>query len=334
MTPDLIDKAMEEKQNKTPRDYLGPSGWKSCDRAMWFGYRGISGAILHNAKTLRIFNIGHALEECMVEWLEKAGAEVFFREATIKTKWGTTFGHIDGIAKYNGKFYLLEMKTSNEARFKDMVKNGIPDYYYAQIQIYMHNSGQLSEHGNVLDECLYFIVNKNTSDIDVRVIPADKAHGEIQTERMHDIIESDALPAASKSYKCNMCDHKAVCEGDKPAAISCKTCANVTAKEGRFECSLGHSLKTCGDHVYHPQLMELMGYVIEDVDGVNLCVDYGKFAMAPQGFHKEGKPTFTSAEFIEALKHNFLEDPWGMMMKEEFCGRVEFDDGSASKLPF
>lgn len=334
ITSDLIDTAMEEQQNQTPRDYLGPSGWKDCDRAMWFGYRGISGAILHKAQTLRIFNIGHMLEEGMVKWLEAAGIEIFMREATIKTKWGTTFGHIDGIAKYQGKFYLLEMKTAKASKFKEMVKNGIPDYYYAQIQIYMHNSGQLSDHGNVLSETLYVITNKDTAELDIKIIPADPVYGELQTDRMHDIIVSDALPAANKSYKCSFCDHKAVCEGDKPAAISCKTCANASAIEGRFECSLGHELETCGDHVYHPQLMELMGYVVEDVDGVNLCVDYGKFAMAPQGFHKEGKPTFTSAEFIDALKHNFLEDEFGMMMKEEFCGRVTFDDGTKQGVPF
>lgn len=326
MTTESVNVALEQNQNQKARSYLGPSAWKSCDRAMWFNLRGVSGVILHDANTLRTFEVGHLLEDAMCEWLEKAGATVMMREAEIKNRWGGVFGHIDGIVFYNDEFYLLEMKTAKEQRFKEMVKKGIPDYYYSQIQIYMANSTQLSESGRKLEKCLYFIFNKNTSEIDINVIPADPAYGEIQTERMHDIIASDALPPAEESYKCNMCDHSQVCKGDTPAEISCMTCAAVSAKDGGFECSLGHDLKLCDQHVFHPQLMELMGYQIESVDSSNLAIDYGKFVMAPENYHKEGKPTFTSTEFIGALSSGFLDDEFGMCIKAEFAGRVSFND--------
>lgn len=329
MTPDQINKAMVDAQERRQRTYLGPSSWKSCDAAMWFNFRRVSGVIEHKAETLRTFQIGHALEECMVEWLEIAGITVGAREAQLKNQWGGVLGHIDGIAVIDGEFYLLEMKTANAKRFKEMAKKGIPDYYYAQIQIYMHNSSQLSEHGRKLEKCLYVITNKDTSELNVFVVEADPSYGEIQTERLYNIIASDALPQKEETYKCNFCDHAAVCKGDVPAAIGCRTCANVSVKEGEFVCSLGHDLEVCSQHVYHPHLMGLMGYEVQSVDSDNLAIDYGKFCMAPDDYVVEGKPTFTSTEFIDALKSGLVDDELGMMIKAEFAARLLPDSEEA-----
>ncbi len=334
MNPDIINKAMVANQERRQRTYLGPSAWKSCDAAMWFAFRRVSGVIEHKAETLRTFQIGHALEECMVEWLETAGVTVGAREAQLKNQWGGVLGHIDGIAVIDGEFYLLEMKTANSKRFKDMVKKGIPDYYYAQIQIYMYNSNQLSEHGRKLEKCLYVITNKDTSELNVFIVDADDNYGEMETERLHNIIASDAMPAKEETYKCNFCDHSAVCKGDVPAAIDCRTCANVSIKDGQFVCSLNKPLSVCDHHVYHPHLMGLMGYEVQSVDADNLAINYGKFWMAPEKYHVYEQPTFTSREFIDALRSGFVDDELGMMIKAEFAARAIFDDSPEGEAPF
>jgi len=63
-------------------------------------------------------------------------------------------GHKDGTIFHNGKFKLFELKTSNQNYFNKFKKNGPPENYADQMQMYM----EIFEH----DEGILLYQNKNT----------------------------------------------------------------------------------------------------------------------------------------------------------------------------
>ena len=81
----FIDAALDvERAGQAPRDYLGASRLGvACERALQFEYagapvdpgRGFSGRIL------RVFEVGHALEDLAVRWLRMAGFELHNQKA-------------------------------------------------------------------------------------------------------------------------------------------------------------------------------------------------------------------------------------------------------------
>ena len=81
---DLIDAALvAERAAIPPRDYLGGSRLgHPCERALQFEFPGApkdEGADF-GGRTLRIFAIGHALEELAIGWLRGAGIEIYTRK--------------------------------------------------------------------------------------------------------------------------------------------------------------------------------------------------------------------------------------------------------------
>ena len=316
MHPHDIDLAMNDQQGgQRPINSISASMWSDCDRKMWLTLRRASPRYIE-PQTQRTFDIGHALEECMVKWLETAGIKVGMREAALTNTYGTSLGHIDGIAVAGGEFYLLEMKTANNQRFKNWLKTGVPDNYFAQVQLYMHHSHQLSAKGNQLTKALFVVVNKDTSEIHTEEVEYDKPYAMMQTERIENIIASDAYPAPSPSYKCRFCDHQAVCEGKVLPEIDCRTCAHVSVVDGRFKCPHGDT--PCDKHIMHPQLMEGMGFKMIEVDGSIPLVEYEHFAMAEPGVTHDRKPVFNSWQMKQALDDGVLNDPTYMAIAKAF----------------
>jgi len=285
------------------RNYLGASAWSSCDRIMWLKFRKAI-AFPISEKLQRTFDIGHALEPIMIKHLTNHGLDVGLCEAEVVGKWGQVLGHVDGVVKIgDGSLMLLEMKTANDSRFKDMMKNGLPDYYYAQIQIYMHHSDQIVSSVPKLTSCHYMILNKNTSELFETAINYDPEYAERETERMHDVISSEAMPAGNKSYKCNFCDARYFCSrmDSEPLIlpeVTCGTCAQVSIVDGQMECPNGAG-KPCGDHIIHPQILEQLGYEYISANQSTRMIEFQDFVLAPEGIKHASKPTFTSVEWLQ-----------------------------------
>lgn len=316
MHADELNRAIKSTQD---RDRLPTSitasRWSKCGRRMWLTLRGAV-KTNHPAERLRTFRIGHALEDAMCEWLEQAGYKVAKRESELVNKWGVVLARIDGILAKDGAFYLLEMKTANSRRYKDMLKNGIPDYYFAQVQLEMHHSAQLSAHGNQLTKCVFVILNKDTSEIHTEVVEYDRVYADLQTERVHDIIASDAYPAPDRDWTCKMCDQRPVCEGEYLPAINCRTCAFVSVEEGVFTCPFGDS--PCEKHIFHPQIMEDIGYPIVNVDNANMAVEYERFVMAAPGYKHDAKPTFNSWSLQTLVDSGLQDDEQYLAIAKDF----------------
>lgn len=314
-----INEAIEHNQPVVWRENLTASGWSHCDRALWYSLRNASW-IHHNAETLRTFAMGHKLEDCIVEWLKLADFAISHQQAEIKNKWGKPLGHIDGILRDGKNFYLLEIKTANDKRFKDWIKNGAPEYYKAQVQFYMHHSSQLSQRGNMLTRCRFVVLNKNTSEIHIDEVEYDAGYAALQTERYENVTESESIPPKDESFMCNMCNHKAICQGEKCAEVNCRTCANVSCENGGFTCQFGN--RTCPEHVFHPGLIEPLGFKLEGIDHKRRALIYDRFAIAPAGARFKDKATFHSEEFKECHDAGLITDDNIINMKQLFGGEI------------
>lgn len=318
-----INESAVKNQPLVFRENLTASSWSHCDRAMWLSLRNASDQ-KHKAETLRTFAIGHALEDEIVKWLQNAGYKISHQQAEIKNSHNRPLGHIDGIIFADKQYRLLEIKTSADKYFKDWIKNGAPEKYKAQAQIYMHHSDQLSQSGRKLQEVMWVVLNKNTSELFIDIQPYDQQYAALQTDRIHSVIESEALPSGEDDYRCNMCYQKKICKGEEVAQINCRTCAHVSVENGEFRCQHGYG-RICSRYVFHPQLIELLGYEFVEVDHKNEALIFDKMAIAGEGVKVKGKPTFTSEEFV-------LAHPAGLVHDEFVLGVKALCDGTIEKV--
>ena len=102
----LVDAALiAEREATPPRTYLGASRLgHACERALQFEFAGApkdEGADF-SGRTLRIFAIGHQLEDCAIRWLRAAGIDLITQKRDggqfgFSVAGGRIRGHVDGI---------------------------------------------------------------------------------------------------------------------------------------------------------------------------------------------------------------------------------------------
>ncbi|TXH80341.1 MAG: hypothetical protein E6Q74_08310, partial [Pseudoxanthomonas sp.] len=151
---ELIDTALlAERQQQTPRNYLGASRLGvACERALQYEYLHIAPdpGRDFSGRVLRVFEVGHALEDLAIRWLRRAGFELYTQKATggqfgFSVAGGRIQGHVDGVingapASLGMNFPALwECKTMNDKSWRDTVKQGVAKskpVYAAQMAIY------------------------------------------------------------------------------------------------------------------------------------------------------------------------------------------------------
>lgn len=234
----LIDKALEEKQAATPRrTYLGGSRLgANCERALQLEYSGAAkdpGADF-KGQTLRIFDIGHALEDLAVKWLRLAGFELFTRKGNRHD--GEQFGfsvakdrlrgHVDGIiASFPeplgfGTPALWECKTMNAKTWRETVKNGVvitKPIYAAQIAIYQAYM-EPGVPGISKNPALFTAINKDTAELHHELIPFNAELAQRMSDRAVRILQAaeadDLLPRIAREpdhFECRFCDYAVRC---------------------------------------------------------------------------------------------------------------------------
>lgn len=279
---------------------MSASRWHQCDRAMWLKY--------HNARNPnlpgrigRLMRFGHIMEPVFCEWLYKVGIEVVNRESK------TSIGLIDGMAFIDDAWWLVEFKTANDRNFKKIAKaqnlaDSKPEYY-AQTQLYMHHSPELSKKDNRLEKCLFFVMNKNDHSLYIEVVDYDSNYAEQQAARIEQLKVEERLPPQTvEDWQCKFCDYKGICKDTEVPYPSCGTCASWSP-DG---CKFGD--QECERHVYHPDLMELVGYNYTDVDQNNMAIQYGEFWNGGAHIKQSQKgAVFTSRE-LYAMTQEQRED--------------------------
>jgi len=214
-----------------PRDYLGGSRLgHACERALQFEFTHApkdDGAEF-GGKLLRIFAIGHALEDLAIAWLRGAGFDLDTRKGSrpdgeqfgFSVASGRIRGQVDGILAGGppvpGMAFpaLWECKTMNAKSWRETTAKGIAvakPVYAAQIatyQAYMDAAVPgIAEH-----PALFTAINKDTAELYHELVPFDAALAQRMSDRAVRILQAtdagELLPRLAQQpdhFECRMC---------------------------------------------------------------------------------------------------------------------------------
>ena len=235
-----IDAALiAEREATPPRTYLGASRLgHACERALQFEFAGApkdEGADF-GGQTLRIFEVGHQLEDLAIRWLRAAGIDLYTRKGNrpdgeqfgFSVAGGRIRGHVDGIIAAApaplgiGIPALWECKTMNAKNWRACVKDGVAvakPVYAAQIALYQaYMEGTIP--GISANPALFTAINKDTAELHHELVPFDAALAQRMSDRGVRILQAtdagELLPriAANRDFfECQFCPWAARCWG-------------------------------------------------------------------------------------------------------------------------
>ncbi|MFQ5510151.1 MAG: PD-(D/E)XK nuclease family protein [Leptospirillia bacterium] len=226
---ELIDAALQAEQaQQQPRDYLGGSRLGvSCERALQYEYthtpedpgRAFSGRLL------RVFEVGHALEELAIRWLRLAGFELHTQKANggqfgFSVAGGRIRGHVDGVLTDGPEALgltfpaLWECKTMNAKAWRETVKKGVAKakpVYAAQVAVYQaYMEGSVP--GISQNAALFTAINKDSQELYFEAVPFDGALAQRMSDRGVRVITAtaagDLLPRMTTDpahFECSWC---------------------------------------------------------------------------------------------------------------------------------
>jgi hypothetical protein len=236
----VIDEAIKAARAATPsRTYLGGSRLgHPCERALQFEFAGApkDDGQDFSGKTLRIFEIGHALEDLAIRWLRGAGFDLYTRKGNrpdgeqfgFSVAGGRIRGHVDGIIAAApqplsiGVPALWECKTMNAKNWRETVAKGVvvaKPVYAAQVALYQaYMEAQIP--GISENPALFTAINKDTAELHHELVPFDAGHAQRMSDRGVRILQaSDAgelLPRIATTrdfHECRMCPWAERCWG-------------------------------------------------------------------------------------------------------------------------
>lgn len=262
----------EKNAERGGRPHLGASIiGRPCERAIWYSFRWASDKQF-SGRMLRLFGTGHREEARFLEELRGIGAEVYevdpdtgaqHRFHAIRGHFGGSCDAIArGLPEAPKTWAIVEMKTHNDASFKELVKLGVSSAkpeHFVQMQVYMG----LAE----LERSLYMACNKNTDELHTEWIHFERDVFERYMARAEKIIDAEVplerVNTDPAWYVCKMCDHHAICHGDAVPIKSCRTCVHATPVDaGQWGCQhherlipLEEQRLGCREHLYLPPLI-------------------------------------------------------------------------------
>ena len=236
----LVDAALiAEREATPPRTYLGASRLgHACERALQFEFAGApkdEGADF-GGQTLRIFAIGHQLEDLAIRWLRAAGLDLYTRKGNrpdgdqfgFSVAGGRIRGHVDGIIAAGPEGLglavpaLWECKTMNAKNWRACVKDGVAvskPVYAAQIAIYQAYM-EPSVPGISSAPALFTAINKDTAELHHEQVPFDADLAQRMSDRAVRILQAtdagELLPRIATSrdfFECRFCAHAERCWG-------------------------------------------------------------------------------------------------------------------------
>jgi hypothetical protein len=233
----LVDAALiAEREATPPRTYLGASRLgHACERALQFEFAGApkdEGADF-GGQTLRIFEIGHQLEDLAIRWLRAAGIDLVTQKRDggqfgFSVAGGRIRGHVDGIVAEAPAVLglrtpaLWECKTMNAKNWRACVKDGVAvskPVYAAQIAIYQAYM-EPSVPGVSVAPALFTAINKDTAELHHELVPFDADLAQRMSDRGVRILRAtdagELLPRIATSrdfFECRFCPWAERCWG-------------------------------------------------------------------------------------------------------------------------
>jgi len=235
---DAVDTALTRENARRPRrEYLGGSRvGHACERALQFEFAGApkdDGADF-KGQTLRIFAMGHALEELAIAWLRAAGLDLYTRKGHLadgeqfgfSVAGGRIRGHVDGIITAApsslklGVPALWECKTMNAKNWRACVKDGVvisKPVYGAQIALYQAYM-DAAVPGLASNPALFTAVNKDTAELHHELVPFNAELAQRMSDRAVRILRAtetgELLPRLARDsdhFECRMCPYAKRC---------------------------------------------------------------------------------------------------------------------------
>lgn len=235
-----IDEAIvAERAAIPPRTYLGGSRLgHPCERALQFEFAGApkDEGQEFSGQTLRILEIGHALEDLAIRWLRVAGFNLYTRKGNrpdreqfgFSVAGGRIRGHVDGIIAAGpqplgiGVPALWECKTMNARNWRETVTKGVglaKPVYAAQIALYQaYMEAQVP--GIAENPALFTAINKDTAELHHELVPFDTSLAQRMSDRAVRILQAtdagDLLPRIATTrdfHECRMCPWAERCWG-------------------------------------------------------------------------------------------------------------------------
>ena len=204
----LVDAGMQRvRSTEVQREYLGASRLgASCERALQYEFAKapVDHGRDHDGRLLRIFERGHVMEDCMVEWLRAAGFDLRTRKPSgdqfgFSAVGGRLQGHIDGV--------IVDGLGSKS--WRDLEKNRLAvakPIYAAQVAIYQ---AYLELHEQ---PAIFTAINADTMEIYTELVPFDAALAQRMSDRALKVISAtdagELLPRGfldSTHFECRMC---------------------------------------------------------------------------------------------------------------------------------
>jgi len=310
-----------------PRGHMGMSAIGGpCDRLIWLKFRW-SLPDTPAPRILRVFKVGHLLEQAMIDWLKSVpGIELHTagqdgKQINFKLFGGHFAGSFDGVIKGIPEapktWHVWECKTANTKRFADLCKTSIKEWapeYWAQVQCYMGSIG--------MDRALFTVINKDDSAIYTeRVTYEPMAWDALQARALH-ILDADQPPAPTwkspDDWQAKMKINewaRGVYFGRELPAPNCRNCRNsspiMSGDDAAWACSMhavtlgtAQQIKGCEHHQYITGLMpfESTG---ETETGVGYKLPNGR-VIANGGIATDA--TFSSSELYHLSKAGFPQE--------------------------
>ena len=225
----LVDAALEAERAATPpRDYLGGSRLgHACERALQFEFTATpkDEGEEFTGRSLRIFAIGHALEDLAIRWLRAAGLDLYTRKADggqfgFAVAGGRVRGHVDGIVAAAPVALglrlpaLWECKTMNAKNWRETVAKGVAiakPVYAAQIALYQAYM-EATVPGISAAPALFTAINKDTAELHHELVPFDAGLAQRMSDRGVRILQAtdagELLPRVATTpdfFECRFC---------------------------------------------------------------------------------------------------------------------------------
>lgn len=211
-----IDKYYEKQYEPRLRLGLSQAGHE-CNRFLWYKHNKYVEPDIPSGKLLRLFELGNKVEDLVINDLRSAGYTVTDEQKKVEFDWGNTKlkGSIDGLiygVTSSCKPHLLEIKSSNSKRFKQLQKQGYEEWsdtYKFQIHAYCLGLG--------LQRILAVVYCKDNSELYTERISLDKEWITEKLEHVFEVISSDVMPdrkCPNKSWwKSRFCPMRKNCFG-------------------------------------------------------------------------------------------------------------------------
>jgi len=243
MFKELYEKALYEKTMKAKKErstkHNHPSELTTCARQFWYKVKGYEISDIPSLSMMLIWEQGHALHESLGKLTEMIpDIEEFDLEASVKVRELYNLGgHSDLVCKVKGKWYVVDFKTIGTTKFKELKKNGLPEAYLWQVNLYMYMLKQMNpEKFKDLDTAYVLFLNKNPLPDEImqaqskRYYKATSPFEEIMVKYDEDLLQTVILPQAEylqevrkmeqpperegkskKDEKCMFCEYRTLC---------------------------------------------------------------------------------------------------------------------------